>query len=100
MKLTDSLGVLGGLIAGFLWFLSRWTHELQRCLRGASAGGREMDDCVSLLEWPLWVFHLWLMLAALSAGWGVLLIVRGRRAWGGAAIVGAIGVFIIAGSFM
>ena len=100
MKFTDGLGVFGALAAAFLWFLSRWTHELLRCLRGASAGGREMDDCVSLLEWPLWVFHLWLLLAALSAGWGVLLVVRGRRAWGAAALIGAIGVFITAGSIM
>jgi hypothetical protein len=100
VKVVDVLGVLGAAIAGFLWFLSRWTHELLRCLRGAEAGGREVDVCVSLLEWPLWVFHLWLLLAALSAGWGVFLVVRGRRAWGGAAVIVALGVFIIAGSFM
>lgn len=100
MKLTDSLGVLGALIAAFLWFLSRWTHELLRCLRGVGAGAREMDACVSLLEWPLGVFHLWLLAVLLSAGWGVFLVATGRRVWGAGAIVGAIAVIIVAGSFM
>ena len=100
MKFTDGLGIFGALLAGFLWFISRWTHELLRCLRGAAAGGGELDACVSLLEWPLWVFHLWLLVAALSAGWGVYLVATGRKAWGAAAVIGAIGVFITAGSFM
>ena len=38
--------------------------------------------------------------AALSAGWGVYLVVTGRKAWGAVAVIGAIGVFITAGSFM
>jgi hypothetical protein len=100
MKVADGLGVLGALIAGFLWLLSRWAHDLLRCLRGAASGGRELDVCVSLLEWPLWVFHLWLLLAALSAGWGLVLVVKGRRAWGVAAVIASLAVFVIAGSFM
>jgi hypothetical protein len=100
MRVADALGAFGAAIAGFLWFLSRWTHELLRCLRGAAAGGREVDDCVALLEWPLWVFHLWLLVAAFSVLWGVVLLVKGRRAWGLAALLGGLGVFVTAGAFM
>lgn len=99
-KATHALGIAAALLAMVLWRLGRWLHEVRRCLRGASAGGRPLADCVARVEWPAPLFALWVPLMVLSALWGVYLLATGKRWLGTATLCAALGVFILTTSFM
>lgn len=100
MKPLDLVGLVGPAVAVVLWMLSRWTHAVLRCLRGASAGAFELNACAAIAERPIGVFDLWLLATVVSAGSGVVLIVKGRRLSGALAIGGSLGVFVLAASLM
>jgi hypothetical protein len=53
-----------------------------------------------VVEGPTLVFHSWTALTALVALWGVYLYLTGRRRAGGLTIGGAVGVILLALSFM
>jgi hypothetical protein len=97
---AQALGIMASILATVLWLMGRWAHEVQRCLRGASDGGRAIEDCAALVSVPAPAFALWLPLIGLSAMWGVVLLVKGKRTLGVATLGSAVAVLILAGSFM
>lgn len=99
MKASEWIGVVGCAIAGFFWFLSRWAHEILRCLRSGEDSA-VTERCAPIIEWPMVVFHSWIEIVAVSALWGVYLIFTGRRRSGGLAVCSALVVVVLALSFM
>jgi hypothetical protein len=99
MKTAVWIGLAGSGVAACLWFFSRWTHEILRCLRHGETASVEAR-CMPVVEGPTLVFHSWTALTALVALWGVYLYLTGRRRAGGLTIGGAVGVILLALSFM
>lgn len=100
MKAIDRVGLVGPALAVVLWLLSRWVHDVLRCLRGAGAGAFALNECAAILERPTAIFDSWLVVTMFSAGWGVFLMFKGRRIFGACAIGGSLGVLGLAGAFM
>lgn len=99
-KAAQASGIITALIAAVLWLMGRWVHEVQRCLRGASAGARSAEDCSALVGVPAPAFAMWLPLMVLSAIWAIYLLAKGHRWLGAATLIAALGVLFLAGSLM
>lgn len=99
-KAAQPFGIITALVAAVLWLMGRWVHEVQRCLRGASAGVRSAEDCSALVGVPAPAFAMWLPLMVFSAIWAVYLLAKGHRWIGAATLIAALGVLLLAGSLM
>ncbi len=99
MKRIEGVGILVGIVAGCLWFLSRWIHEVQRCFRSSEAL-EEFGRCDQLIELPSPVVHLWLVLVLLSVAWSLVLFLRKRTAMVNATFAVAFSVFFLAASLI
>ncbi len=99
MKRIEGIGILTGIFAGCFWFLSRWIHEIQRCLRSSEAL-QESGRCDELIDLPSPVVHLWLLLVLLSVAWSVVLVLKKQTTLAVTTFVVAFSVLMLAGSFM
>lgn len=98
MRLADAAGILITLLAGLFWFVSRWAHEILRCLRQAESAGA--PDCQAIVEWPLLVFRSWLALLGLGLMWSFYLLRARRPLWAGLTAGCVVLAFVAAASWM